>query len=203
MTTIAGGIFIVDSSKHNDGRVVSDFAGLLLVDWRSIRCHITGKQSLVRVLVEQRNEVLGRESQWSDRGWHVEKKTMLVSSLTDVSAIMAGGFHTCALTNKRTACWGHKTYGQLGIGSAVAKTTPVVISSLYNGTMLAAGQYFTCELSVFGTASAGVATTPISLVMERSWRKALHRRHRYRRFLRRPRSSQEQIMLVYCCQVPW
>ncbi|PNH01076.1 RCC1 and BTB domain-containing protein 2, partial [Tetrabaena socialis] len=33
-----------------------------------------------------------------------------------VSALVAGGFHTCVLTNSRVKCWGGNTDGQLGLG---------------------------------------------------------------------------------------
>ena len=46
---------------------------------------------------------------------------------SDVYAISAGGYHTCALDDTRVAhCWGANTVGQLGDGTMIQKETPVV-----------------------------------------------------------------------------
>lgn len=45
---------------------------------------------------------------------------------SEVSAIAAGGGHTCALANNgRLKCWGDDEYGQLGIGTSIHPGTPV------------------------------------------------------------------------------
>jgi alpha-tubulin suppressor-like RCC1 family protein len=59
-----------------------------------------------------------------------------------VSAIAAGGAHTCALLDKGPVmCWGNNFFGQLGDGkTALAQPTPVAVSGLDGGVRsIAAG----------------------------------------------------------------
>ncbi len=76
-----------------------------------------------------------------------------VSGLSSaVGAIVAGGYHSCAVTSSGAArCWGRNNYGQLGDGTTTDRVTPTAVSGLSSGVAaIATGIYHTCALTTGG-----------------------------------------------------
>jgi alpha-tubulin suppressor-like RCC1 family protein len=64
-----------------------------------------------------------------------------------VTAIAAGGQHTCALLSDGTVrCWGMNHLAQLGDGTKTASSIPVPVVGVTTATAIAAGQTHTCAL---------------------------------------------------------
>jgi RHS repeat-associated protein/uncharacterized repeat protein (TIGR01451 family) len=77
-----------------------------------------------------------------------------VNGLTSGVVLMAPGIdHTCALvTGGRAKCWGqNNTFGRLGDGTTLPRTTPINVSGLINGgSPIEAGGFHTCGLRING-----------------------------------------------------
>ncbi len=97
------------------------------------------------------------DGQLGDGGSDTDQPTpVAVSGLASgVTAMAAGGFHTCALTGGGAVlCWGSDDHGQLGDGGTdTSKAIPVAVSGLSSGVIaVAAGLYHTCALTNAGAA---------------------------------------------------
>jgi alpha-tubulin suppressor-like RCC1 family protein len=76
------------------------------------------------------------------------------AGLSGITAIAAGGTHTCALVEGGQAyCWGSNLSGQLGVPSPSLSAFPVALSRVTHGVALAAGTSFTCALLADHTVS--------------------------------------------------
>lgn len=79
-----------------------------------------------------------------------------VSGLTSgATAIAPGLSHTCALTiGGRVKCWGENyTFGRLGDGTTLQRTTPIYLSGLTNGSSpIDAGGFHSCVRTISGGA---------------------------------------------------
>jgi alpha-tubulin suppressor-like RCC1 family protein len=76
----------------------------------------------------------------------------VVGLSSGVTALAAGGAHTCALTTSGgVMCWGDNSFGQLGDGTANWRLSPVEVVGLPTGvTAIASGNNHTCALSTSG-----------------------------------------------------
>jgi alpha-tubulin suppressor-like RCC1 family protein len=69
-----------------------------------------------------------------------------------VTAIVAGGAHTCAIQNSGVKCWGFNSAGALGNGtSGTNSNVPVTTTGITNATAIAAGGNHSCALLSTGT----------------------------------------------------
>lgn len=78
----------------------------------------------------------------------------LVEGVDNAVALVAGDYHTCAITRQRELmCWGDNQAGQLGTGIGTASTEPARVKNLGSVLTVAAGASHTCALSTSGTLS--------------------------------------------------
>lgn len=96
-------------------------------------------------------------------GWHGELgngasedegSAVAVRDLDDATAMVAGGFHACAIRRDGSVwCWGENRWGQLG-SDAVGDHRAVagVVPGVAHATQLAAGILHTCVVTAGGTA---------------------------------------------------
>jgi alpha-tubulin suppressor-like RCC1 family protein len=69
-----------------------------------------------------------------------------------VRAIALSNLHACVLTDSGgVKCWGNNSFGQLGDGTRVGRSTPVDVVGLVNGvTAIAVGSDHTCAVTLSG-----------------------------------------------------
>ena len=73
--------------------------------------------------------------------------------LSGVTAIAAGGAHTCALlANGTVRCWGDNVEGQLGDGTTFGKPNGIGVTGINSAVALSAGWQHTCAILMDGTA---------------------------------------------------
>ena len=69
------------------------------------------------------------------------------------ASVVAGSFHTCALTAEGVAyCWGTNTKGQLGDGTLIERPLPTPVTTELRFASLTSGANHTCGLTAEGTA---------------------------------------------------
>ena len=77
----------------------------------------------------------------------------LVTVRMDLTAVTAGTVHTCGITgNRRLACWGSNSFGQIGNGTIFSSATPTLVLGAMDIVDVAAGGAHTCALTVAGDA---------------------------------------------------
>lgn len=96
-----------------------------------------------------------------------------------VSALSAGGSHSCALASGAVYCWGNNSNGKLGDGTTLDSSIPVAVRGALAGktvTALSAGMDHTCavadgaaycwganSLGYLGTGNATSSPTPVAV----------------------------------------
>ena len=78
-----------------------------------------------------------------------------VDGITDITAITAGSYHSCALHQDGTiTCWGNNQYGQLGNGAtSYFSSVPVGVLDIIDATAITAGWGHSCALHQTGAVS--------------------------------------------------
>ena len=81
---------------------------------------------------------------------HRRFRAQQVNGLTaGVTAITAGGAHTCAIHNREAKCWGLGTSGQLGQGRRESTNTAIAVQGLTAGvTAITAGAFTVVRLII-------------------------------------------------------
>ena len=78
---------------------------------------------------------------------------VLVSGLSNVTAIAAGVTHACALKSDGSVwCWGNNANGQIGDGTGTNRSVPTAVHGLSSGvTSIATGSNHSCAVKTDGT----------------------------------------------------
>jgi alpha-tubulin suppressor-like RCC1 family protein len=82
--------------------------------------------------------------------------TLVSAAANGTTAVGAGGYFTCAVSNGTLRCWGNGGSGQMGNGLAAGtQLTPVSPSNLANVVGLAAGGTHVCAIGGLAVGAAG------------------------------------------------
>jgi alpha-tubulin suppressor-like RCC1 family protein/PKD repeat protein len=96
---------------------------------------------------------VGRTRQFTATGFFSDGSRQAMDWLSHVTAVAAGGRHTCAALGDGTVqCWGRNFNGQLGDGTTDNASTPRAVTGITTATAIAAGGAHTCALLADGTA---------------------------------------------------
>ena len=82
-------------------------------------------------------------------GTNTNRNTPLTTdTLSSVTMVATGKYHTCALVSGGIKCWGQNNAGQLGTGatSAIVRSPPAS-ASLSGLSLVACGDSFTCVVA--------------------------------------------------------
>jgi alpha-tubulin suppressor-like RCC1 family protein len=88
----------------------------------------------------------------TDSGSHQATKDLTITVSASATAVGAGMYHTCAVTDKgKVQCWGWNDYGQLGRPAAASAFAPAEVADLPDVVEVAGGASFSCARTAGGT----------------------------------------------------
>jgi hypothetical protein len=82
-----------------------------------------------------------QDPDWNDDGNH---EAIAIEGLENVSSVVLGNNHNCAVHDSGVSCWGYNHLGQLGVSPLEHQREPVAVTALRNVASLSAGANHTC-----------------------------------------------------------